>query len=680
MITTFIELDINNEFYERVIAKQGDTKSRSLKFRIIDDYKPFDLEGKSVRVYAEKPDKTTVFNDLTINNAVDGTCTLELTNQLLAVAGIVKIELMIFEGETKLTTIPFDLDVIESINSDEVVESSDEFNALVSTLDKVNKGLEEINNWNSEFSEKSGKLEELYTPKLNKIKENVEINKNKLERCYYLDEYKKGNDVSYLEAFNRIISEIDEGYSCNILLKNKEYTLHDTLNIINKSINIIGIGGKIKDKSPRNATGTNIRYIGEKNNIPLIRFINCYGSKVSGVSFVGNEDYSFHNRGVIGIVATATMEGDSFTGHCRYLTINDCSFYRLYSGVKLGENNLCVVEFTTINNCEFFQNRIGVHILTINVYSTNIDNSTFLGYEKEKYHIYCENGHFSSSTCFFGPCGNTDEIGGGYAIYLKKGYCNLYDTYAEIHKGTFLVWENAHPSYARTNIYGADIRRRVEDEPNETNVKNMTDSMLNVFGGYYDGKFELSNPKGQININGVRQPLFINSNLDKICCNNSFLNNRNINALYKNTIYGDSNGNAELEFYNGEDQSFIKIKRENKEIRKESSFGVGIVEDFERKILNLGATSWGIRLCSQNGGSFTLSEGQTEMEILNTSITNASKIFIYPVSSDSVTLDITKRLYVKAKNVGSGFVVRLNDSSRFPSNCKYDYLVFDGNW
>ena len=52
--------------------------------------------------------------------------------------------------------------------------------------------------------------------------------------------------------------------------------------------------------------------------------------------------------------------------------------------------------------------------------------------------------------------------------------------------------------------------------------------MLNIYGGYYDGKFELSNSQGQININGVRQPLFINSNLDKICCNNSFLNNRNI--------------------------------------------------------------------------------------------------------------------------------------------------------
>ena len=512
------------------------------------------------------------------------------------------------------------------------------------------------------------------------INPQLETNTNNLNRSYYLDEYKKNNDKSYLEAFNRIISEIPEGYGCDILLKNKEYTLHDTLDIVNKSINIIGIGGKITDKTPRNATGTNIKYTGEKNNIPIIRFTNCYGSKVSNISFNGNEDFSFYNRGIVGIVATATMEGKLFTGHCRYLEIKNCSFFKLYSGVKLGENKLCVVEFTTIDKCEFFQNRIGVHLLTTNVYSTNIDNCTFLGYEKEKYHIYCENGHFSSSTCFFGPCGNTTEIGGGYAIYLKNGYCNLYDPYAEIHGGTFLVWENAHPSYARTNIYGADIRRRVDDAPSETNVKNMTSSMLNIYGGYYDGKFELSNSQGQININGVRQPLFINSNLDKISCNNSFLNNRNISSLYKNSIYGDENGNPELEFYNGDDQSFIKIKRDNKKLSRESSFGVGIIEDFEKKLLNLGSSSWGIRLCNQNGGSFTLLEGQTEMTVQNKSITNASKIFIYPTSSDSVTLDTTKRLYVKTKNAESGFVIRLSDSSEFPANCKYDYIVFDGNW
>ena len=184
--------------------------------------------------------------------------------------------------------------------------------------------------------------------KTTELRSDLDNNTNKINRSYYLDEYKKNNDISYLEAFNRIISEIPEGYGCDILLKNKEYTLHDTLDIVNKSINIIGIGGKIRDKTPRNATGTNIKYTGEKNNIPVIRFTNCYGSKVSGISFIGNEDYSFYNRGIVGIVATATMEGDLFTGHCRYLELKNCSFFKLYTGVKLGENNLCVVEFTTI--------------------------------------------------------------------------------------------------------------------------------------------------------------------------------------------------------------------------------------------------------------------------------------------------------------------------------------------
>lgn len=167
MNTKIIKFDINKNLYDTLIAKQGDTKSRFLLFNLLDGSIPFSLENRSVRVYAIKPDGTEVFNDLIITDATKGYCVLELTTQMLAVAGTVKLELMVIEEDKKLTSNVFCMDVKESINSEESVVSTNEFGALLSAL-------QDVDNWNKEFTEKSGKLEELYTPRLNELGEQLE--------------------------------------------------------------------------------------------------------------------------------------------------------------------------------------------------------------------------------------------------------------------------------------------------------------------------------------------------------------------------------------------------------------------------------------------------------------------------------------------------------------------------
>ena len=130
MITKVVNVNLHQPIYERLTAKQGDIASRYLLFHLLDGDKPFDLTGKSVRVYAIKPDKTEIFNDLTINDASKGYCTLELTSQCLASAGVVKMELYISESGKVLTSIPFELDVIACINTANGVASTNEFSAL----------------------------------------------------------------------------------------------------------------------------------------------------------------------------------------------------------------------------------------------------------------------------------------------------------------------------------------------------------------------------------------------------------------------------------------------------------------------------------------------------------------------------------------------------------------------
>lgn len=137
MITKVVNVNLHQPIYERLTAKQGDIASRYILFRLLDGDTPFDLTGKKVRVYARKPDKTEIFNDLIINDKVKGYCTLELTSQCLAEDGIVKMELYISESGKVLTSIPFDLEVISCINNVDAIVSTNEFSALNAALESV---------------------------------------------------------------------------------------------------------------------------------------------------------------------------------------------------------------------------------------------------------------------------------------------------------------------------------------------------------------------------------------------------------------------------------------------------------------------------------------------------------------------------------------------------------------
>lgn len=177
MNTKIIKLDINNKMYETITAKQGDTESRFLLFHLFDASLPFDLTEKSVRVYGIKPDGTKIFNDLVINDVKKGYCTLKLTNQMLAIAGLVKLELVIYSGNKKLSSIPFMLNVISSLNSDDAVVSTNEFTSLMNGLaalseyDIYKSNAKQVPGIKEEVSNLSSQLDTKTTELDNKINE-----------------------------------------------------------------------------------------------------------------------------------------------------------------------------------------------------------------------------------------------------------------------------------------------------------------------------------------------------------------------------------------------------------------------------------------------------------------------------------------------------------------------------
>ncbi len=207
MNTKIIKFDLNRKLYEKIIAKQGDTKSRFLLFNLLDGSFPFDLTNRSVRVYGLKRDGTEIFNDLIINNATKGYCTLELTNQMLALSGEVELELMIIEGDKKLTSNIFTLEVRKSINSEKAIVSTNEFTALLNGLASLN----EYDNYKNEIKDARGGQLKL-KDRLDGFDESLEQKINLNEDIFYneINIEKKRDEVSGTTYWVTSIPHLDK--------------------------------------------------------------------------------------------------------------------------------------------------------------------------------------------------------------------------------------------------------------------------------------------------------------------------------------------------------------------------------------------------------------------------------------------------------------------------------------
>lgn len=133
-----IIIDVEQFHVPDIDAKQHDLKSRFLKIKLFNEAKEFNVNDRDLafKFFARKPDGTEIFNNCTVENNF---VVIELTSQTLAVAGKVKAELMIYgkaNGEV-LTTKPFIINVIESINSQSAIESTNEYSVIMNIVKEL---------------------------------------------------------------------------------------------------------------------------------------------------------------------------------------------------------------------------------------------------------------------------------------------------------------------------------------------------------------------------------------------------------------------------------------------------------------------------------------------------------------------------------------------------------------
>lgn len=120
-----------------LVAMQGDGASRYIKAKFMAADKVVVVEpGALVLLNALKADGTRAQSIGTVNN--DGTVTVEISNQMLTIDGRVQCDISVINGEKKLTSTTFYINVKSAAITDQDIESSDEYNILKEVFLQLN--------------------------------------------------------------------------------------------------------------------------------------------------------------------------------------------------------------------------------------------------------------------------------------------------------------------------------------------------------------------------------------------------------------------------------------------------------------------------------------------------------------------------------------------------------------
>lgn len=124
-----------------VPAKQQDKNSRVLQIKLISHGMPyFPPTGTIARVGMTKPDGSQILNDATIQGNM---VLVLLTEQMLTCAGVAPFEVLLFDGDSMLSSAVIHLNIQSSAYHRGSVESSDEYLSFVTALLQVQPAIED---------------------------------------------------------------------------------------------------------------------------------------------------------------------------------------------------------------------------------------------------------------------------------------------------------------------------------------------------------------------------------------------------------------------------------------------------------------------------------------------------------------------------------------------------------
>lgn len=138
MTTARVKLDTWHKNCVVVSTSQGEVNARFLEITLVDGGEPLNLEGATVLIYAEKPDKNVIFNNCKIENAEKGIVSVGLTSQMSVLSGKLDCENHIINREkSTLKILGLQIRVMPCANSDSAVESTSEFTVLSDAIEQT---------------------------------------------------------------------------------------------------------------------------------------------------------------------------------------------------------------------------------------------------------------------------------------------------------------------------------------------------------------------------------------------------------------------------------------------------------------------------------------------------------------------------------------------------------------
>ena len=133
MITQTINLDLSRQSAGLCLyAKQGDADSRYLRVCLTNQGQTYTPTGVQANFRARKPDGTMVYNPAVIN--ADGSVTVELTEQTLAVAGPVLADVCLCGAEGQVLSSASFMIMVDAQPYGDRVESTNEWQALLKRM------------------------------------------------------------------------------------------------------------------------------------------------------------------------------------------------------------------------------------------------------------------------------------------------------------------------------------------------------------------------------------------------------------------------------------------------------------------------------------------------------------------------------------------------------------------
>lgn len=204
-----MQIDMNGDILSSVTAVAQDTLSRYLDCNLYNNGLPIDLTGHMAQLYIKKPepDGLTVLTQGEITDAASGRVQFELTNQALAETGWIELQVVLTSGGGEvLSSETFKIHVLPSLRSDEVIESTNEFGALVVLFQEIQNSLDLMNAIVENFGEPGEIAEQYNATSFWQMLENVV---SKVDVVAALKAYVNSTmDTDYFVPINKMISSL----------------------------------------------------------------------------------------------------------------------------------------------------------------------------------------------------------------------------------------------------------------------------------------------------------------------------------------------------------------------------------------------------------------------------------------------------------------------------------------